>query len=769
MALELPYVHVRLGESKPRVESMSRPTPLSPDDLGHLLHLDAYTQPRQPPGDRALPLDGGLWAVGRGGFGGVTWRIMDQEQAAGIAHPAWLWRSSRWFDPTAPPRGPAPSSLPLRAQLDPAARLGGSPMRTAGLLASCVARLRAHDAPVAVVVDPSQVADPAPAGRWLLLALLTLLPQDMASRLRISTFEHDPAPEDWDVVVASSPPRGFAHIRPEAQPPLGGDVPATFILERLLDDDPELAAEAATWGDGSGGDAWATAIRLRRPSNRTLTPGLGGRRSAEPGATRDTPRRLGLNTAEAWLSLADRSDHERARIIDGWLGHEDAPPTDEVLDAVAAIRPAGQDVVGWCTALLRWCEEGPSRTVAARLLGDVLDGEALPLEPSTRASLFTELVRVHLELGHFDEALAVLSSPAAHTLSASGAGQVVADAWLRLPNSRRPLEALNSMVSMLLESPDGDEAVSHLWQALMVQERDARADHVLQLVAQRALHEPGLRLDGITSVLAESPQAMRWVGHVARSAPPDRLRALVAPVTRGPDDPLWEHCVDVRSQHASPEDRIADLVGLPEQQVSRLERELRRAAASVRVWRFPDVSVAEGAARLADLAERSPLWLWLHVCATPPQANRDGIVPKIVIAYCTRPPNTHDERRAAISMAEGLGLAEGWTPASHAELLLRLALAPDGDGTRPADDLAAGIARGLGRRHDAGPHMAELTEELAALPADHPALMSFLNRLLPLAFSRGVPGDYVSSTRYNRWPGQTRDAWLRIIDSLGQR
>ena len=766
MALELPYVHVRLGEGRPKVASHTRPIPLEPGDLATLLALDTSTPARQPPGDRVLPLERGAWAVGRGGFGGVTWRVLDAEQAPTVAHPAWLWRSSRWFDPTAPPRGPVPNPLPLRSQLDPASRLAGSSTRVAALLAALVAALRTERTPLLVVVDPSELADPAPSGRWVLLALLTLLPPDLRSDLRLSTYEAAPSPEDWDVAIASELRPGFHIVRPGDEPELHGDLPADFIFERLLAGDAEVVEEAAGWS-GDGPDPWAAAIRARRPRIDAGTPTHRRRTGASLGAR--TPSRLGLNTPEAWLSLSHHPEEERARILVDWIEKRGAhAPSEPVLDAMATIRPPHRAVVPWARSLLTWAERGPSRAAAARHLGELLDTESLPLEPSTRASLFTEHVRMLLSMGHFDEALAALSSQGAFRLVEAGAGRVVAEAWTRLPTSRRPIAALERLVGRILPSPDGDQSIAWLWQALLVAERDARADRLLQRVAELAVAEPHLRLDALFELLVGSPQAMRWVGHVARAAAYDRLWALIAPVTTGPEDPLWEHCVDVRSQTAAPEDRIADLVGLPAPQVARLERELRQVAGSVRVWRFPDAAVAEGAARLADLPERSTLWMWLHICAAPCGDTAEGVLPAVIEAFCSQPPPDSDQRTAGLAIAEGLGAADGWTPLHHAEFLLRLTLAPT-DGTAYVEDLSAAMARGLGRRRDAGEHLAGITEELAALPPDHPTLVAFLNRLLPLALSRGVPQSYLQGVHTGRWPSPTRLTWRRIVDSLGVR
>jgi len=764
MALELPYVHVRLGDGRPRVESMTRPPPLSSAELSQLLVRDRETRPQNPPGDRVVPLPSGSWAVGRGGFGGITWRILSPHDADAVDHPAWLWRSSRWFDPAAPARGPVPNALPLRSQLDPASRLGGNSSRTAGLLAACVAAIRKGETPVSIIVDPNKLADPAPSGRWFLLALLTVLPPALGRSLRISTFEDAPTAEDWDIVVVREPVFGFRALRPETHPALGGDLPASFILERLLADDIDTVEAAAHWSDPTASDPWAAAVRERRPRTGVSTP-FTPHRTQGPGDAE--PRRLRLNTPEAWLSLSNRTEDARSRIVATWLTRDAEPPSEGILDAVATVRPAGRDTVEWCQALLRWAEDGPCATAATRLLMQTVDHEPLPLEPSTRGSLFTEAVRLLIRHGLFDEALAAMSGPSASALLEAGAGRVVTEAWVRLPPTRRPTAALDHLVERLLHAEDGDLAIAHLWLALMVQDQDARADHVLMQSANLAAQDPGLRIDALLEALTDSPQAMRWVGHVARLAPPERLWDLVAPVTSGPSDALWEHCVDVRAQTAGPEGRIADLVGLPQPQVARNERELRREAASIRVWHFPDRALSEGASRLANLQTGSELWSWLQLCAADPVSTPDGVLATGVEQLCSHPPTTTDERRATAAMAEGLGMAEGWTAAQHAELLLRLVVSADPDSSGYGKDLALALVRGVARRPDASTQLAAVSDQLCALPPEHPAVVEFLTRLLPMAFTRGVPREYLQTVAPSRWPPSTRESWARIMESLG--
>lgn len=758
MALELPYVHVRVG-GRPRVDSMTRPPPLKPADLADLLALDRQAQAKTPPGDRALPLESGGWAVGRGGYGGVTWRILTPIDVDIVNHPAWLWRSSRWFDPTAPSRGPIPQPVALRAQLDPAHRLGGGPAQTAGLLAMCVRAVRARQLPVAIVVDPAKVADPAPSGRWFLLALLTILPKALSATLRISTFEHNPDPESWDIVICQRPTPGFHNLKPESHPALGADLPASFVLERLLADDPETVEEASEWAVEGASDPWAAAIRERRPAGTITSPG----RTPE-GAE---PRRLRLNTPEAWLSLSNRSADKRSQIVTVWLDRQPEPPSELILEAVATIRPPGRDTEAWCESLLAWAEDGPCATKATLLLLQAVDTEPMPHEPSTRASLFTEAFRLLLKHARYDEALSATNGTTAQALLEAGAGRVVVQAWARLPANRRTLTALDALVDRLLHSEDGDDAANHLWLSLMVEDQETQADRVLQNIAAIAATEPNTRIEALIESLVGSPQAMRWVGHVARVAPPERLWDLIAPVTSGPSDPLWEHCVDVRAQTSGPEDRIGDLVGLPQPQVARNERELRRVAASVRVWHFPDASVSEGSSRLAQLPNRSPIWAWLSLCAATPEQTPSSLLAESIDLLCERPPSTSDERGATSAMAEGLGMAPGWTASQHAECLMRLVLAPDPTRTSYGSDLARALVRGVSRRGDASGQMALISDQLCALPPEHPAVVAFLNRMLPLAFTRGVPRDYLHMVQPSTWPPGTRDAWARIMESLG--
>jgi hypothetical protein len=764
MSLSLPHVHVRFTGETPTVEAAGVPAEV----VRELVALDQRAAPSTTPGDRARPVGEG-WAVGRGGFGGVVWRIVPGAAREQLAHPAWIWRSSRWFDPTAPPVGALPGPLALRGALDPAARLTGGAERTASLISGIVSRLRRHEGPIAVVVDPAVLPDPAPAGRWFLLALLTVLPPAARARLRVSSFEASPAPGAWDVVVTPSAPAGYRAMLPGEPVDLANDVPARFVLESLLADDPEQVERAALWAEPNDSDPWGAAVHRRwialippAPSPEAPPP-TRERPAAAP------PRRLHLNTPEAWLSLSDRRDEERAAIVRAWANRPDAPPPAEaILGAVIQIRPRGRDVAVWIEALLRWAETGAARLAAVRELGAVLEAEALPLEPAVRASVWTEYIASLLDLGQFGEALAACDDASARALIQAGAGEVVAEAWTQLPASRRPEGALRALVERLCDSPKGQPGLTHLWQALIVQEHDTRADVLLQVVGDRAARGACCPIHTLLDLLAGSPQAMRWVGHIARKAPPTALATLVAPVTSGPGDPLWEHFLDVRSQHAPAEHRIADLIGLPLELVRRSERDLRDVIASIRVWRFPDRAVAAGAGRLASIDGVPALWSWLQLCASGPDQRPSSGTASLVDALCLRPPTSNDERSAVWMMTEGMGAAEGWTPPQHAELLLRLALTPSSVDPNLPLDLGASLVRGVARRADAAVHLAALTDQVALLPPGHPATQVFLQRLLPVAFSRGVPAAYIRAVRPGSWSAPTRDLWQRIIQSLGR-
>jgi hypothetical protein len=764
MSSPIPPVHVRFGVGGP----VAAPSDAPHDAVRDLLALDRRTPPNRLPGDRARPLEGGGWAVGRGGFGGVVWRVVPQELGERLAHPAWLWRSSRWFDPSAPPAGALPGPLPLRSHLDPATRLTGKPAATADLLASTIAALRRREGAIAIVVDPAILPDPAPAGRWFLLALLTVLPPAVRAKMRVSSLEASPLPDAWDVVITTEAPTGYTALRPGVPPDLGSDVPARFIADRLAEDDPEQVEVAAQWSEPGDSDPWAAAIHRRwgAPVAPRPTPRAAPERAPAPSPQ---PRRLRLNTPEAWLSLSDRRDEERAAIVRAWIGRTDLPPpAEDILAAVIQIRPRGRDVGPWLDALFRWVRSGPSRTVSIREIGDVLDTEPIPHDPAVRASLWTEHVAMLLELGHFADALAACDGPTSQALIEAGAGEAVAEAWARLPSSRRPESALRSLAERLASSPMGQPGLVHLWQALIVQEQDHRADVLLQVVAERASDGTCCPIDALLDLLPGSPQAMRWVGHVARRAKAATLSTLLEPVMSGPQDQLWEHFVDVRSQHAPPEDRIADLIGLPLDQVRRLEIDLRAAIGSIRVWRFPDRAVAAGAGRIAALENSANLWSWLQLCASAPGQRPPAGTGSVIDALCARPPTSSDERTALWMMTEGLGSADGWTPPQHAEVLLRLALTPSGLDPNLPLDLGASLVRGVARRADAIAHIAGLTNEMAMLPPGHPATQSFLQRLLPVAFARGVPAGYIRAVRPGEWPTPTRELWQRVVHSLSR-
>ncbi|MFK7930339.1 MAG: hypothetical protein AB8H79_19275 [Myxococcota bacterium] len=631
------------------------------------------------------------------------------------------------------------------------------------MLASVIAAIRRRDKPVAIVVDPLHLADPAPSARWFILALLTVLPPQMRHGLRLSTFEDRPAADEWDLVVVNHDAEGFTLLRPTERPMLGGDIPASFVWEALSNQDPDLAERAAGWWLAGAPDPWSAGVRKSRPERSSATAAPAQADSPH----QSQPRRLRLNTPEAWLSLSNRSSEERARIIAAWLERDSPAPTEEILGAVAMIRPIGHDTEPWCTRLVEWADDSPCAVAATQLLTQTIDVEPLPLEPSTRASLYTEAVRLLIQHGLFGEATAAVSGPCSDALLRAGAGRVVAEAWTHLPITRRPLTSLNALVGRLLRSEGGDDAVSYLWLALIIADQDARADHVLQQVARLAATEDGIQIQTLLTNLSGSAQAMRWVGHVARVAPPQRLWSLVAPVTTGPEDQLWEHCVDVRSHSAAPEDRIADLVGLPAPQVARNERELRQVAASVRVWRFPDAAVAEGAARLSDLPDRAAVWPWLHLCASDPALDAEGTRNAIIEHLGVYPPPGQHERQSALAMSEGLGAAVGWTPPRHAGVFIQLLRAPDGDSSGFAVELARSLSRGIARRADAGPHFAAITSEICSVGSTHKLVDTFLKSVLPMAFARGVPESYVAGVDASGWSATTRSSWARIVDSLG--
>ncbi|TVQ91417.1 MAG: hypothetical protein EA397_10210 [Deltaproteobacteria bacterium] len=759
MTLALPHVHVRLEADGPRVDSSHPELGISRSELERLLDLDRESSSVHPPGDRAYPLEGGRWAIGRGSPSGFTWRIVPSEVALKLRHPAWLWRSSRWFDHTAPPTGPIPGPLPLRTSIEAARRLAGGSRPCACLIAGVVAALRTQELPVAILLGEHDPEDAVHASRWFLLSLLTLLPRPIREVLRLSGYEHRPDPSDWDVILTSEPPEGFFILRIGEDPALADDLPATFLFDRLQADALEQAEEASGWYEPDADDPWAEGIAPRWNQSR---PTL-----AEPGAPSLGTGRLRQRSPEAWLSLVGQPEAHRAREVKAWLDGAPEAPSEDVLGAITRVRPRNSHSDAWARALLRWADEGPSAMAATLELGVTLEREPLPMPPAVLSSLWTEYVMLLLHHARFSDALAACESPAAHTLIAEGAGQVVADAWVHLPSSRRPEGALLSLVDELLASPNGPDALAQLWQALMVDEHDGRADMLLRRIASTIDRNPDVELDPLLSVLAQSPQAMRWVGHVARHTTSRRLSSLVSPVTSGPHDPLWEHCIDVRAQVCPAEVQIADQLGMPEAQIQRAERELRERVAEVQFWRFPDVDIADGAARLALADGASPIWSWLEICARPPERNGRTNLATRLTRLCAFPPAQHKERRSLWVMTECMGSAEGWSAASHAALLVRFSLTSDPEDGSFILDLSTALARGVAKGAGGAQRLAHVTDELCTLPEGHPATETFLRRILPVVYTRGVPKDYIKEVNPSKWHKATLATWQRVVKSLG--
>lgn len=759
MSATLPHVQIRFQGTRPKVVSSDRRPGLTRIDLDRLLALDRMERETSP-GDRAYPLSNGRWAIGRGLSDGFVWRIVSPEIAERLQHPAWLWRSSRWFDPEAPPTGPVPGPLPLRTSIEAARRLTGGSAQCAALLAAMVAGLRAGDRPIAVVLDQQSIDDNVHATRWLLLSLLTLLPKPLRQGLRLSAFEPEPSAQDWDLVLTTTKPQGFRCIVANEPLDVSHDLPATFLLDRLKADALEQAQEASQWLDEGAEDPWASAIeRLWDQSAPTLST---------PAPSRRPNTRLHLTTPEAWLALIGRPEAERHAAVRSWLETSTDSPTEAALGALSRVRTRGVDTNEWVRALLRWADVGPCAVQATLELGRTLELELLPQEPGVLASIWTEYLLLLLKHGRFSDALAACESPTAHRLIDQGAGHVIVEAWVHLPSSRRPESALIGLVDSLRTAPHGGAALTQLWQALMVDENDGRADLLLQRVAGAVSHDSGLDLTPLLKSLAASPQAMRWVGHVARQASPRVLGALVEPVTNGGLDPLWEHCVDVRAQICPPETQIADQLGMPEAQVQRSERELRDRAADVQFWRFPDIDIADGAARLAEVDDASALWSWIELCARPPSPQSQQTVPTIVTRLCAAPPAREVERRSLWTVTESLGAA-GWSPAQFAGLLIRLALAHDTEDGAFSMDLSTALARGIARGPSGAKTLAEVTNHLGTLPDGHPATDRFIRRILPITYARGVPAGYTEAVQASDWPESTHSLWRRVVQSLGTR
>jgi hypothetical protein len=743
MPLDLPRVLIRTESFDP-VVAESCPE-LTPAELATLAALDRSTLGSGPV-DRCVPLGPRRWAVGHRQGDDTVWRIVDGPEADRLgAHPAWLWTSETWFDPGhgRDSRARTPAALPLRHLVRLTAPVGGRHRRTIKALAAVVAGVRTG-APLALVVEPELLSSSSHPARWLVLALLAILPPARRDALRVSIGDSNPSPTAYDLVITSAAPSGFSVISAAEPPDEGDDLVAYYVRNRLYDDDPEALEAAAYLFDGEGdrwGDGIAALIREGLPGVSEVTPEV-IEKDPERAVRAITARfragapmestlvdqliRVTLATKDPrpWRALGRRAALQRSDAVDALLSQgRELRPSADLVTALCALYPRSAPLDVWVVRLLQWLEDGvETEAVIASLQTTLLEWPRSVVE-QVRGSIWRDAVIALGRSGRFVQARLALAAPVAREITRDGGGRSLVEAWCALPSPARDVEHLGALVELLHGAPGGDEATAELFQSVKDRREEAKAIIERWVQCTKGVPAPG---DPVFRAVHDTPMLQMWaeavVEHTTSPAAPERAAS----------PQLREHIADARVQKLVSAEVVIEDEG-PRKAVLALGQlvagdppvgdrastaALQLAAEAVESAVFPDAELAGAAEALAGMRGASPIWSLLAVTAAAPDVWDDPTIDATVVQFCDQPL---DEQLldVALNAMRRLGAGMGWEPLDHARWIVRLALAPSGDGNGP---LVGALLQGVQSRTDATPFMAGVLRELFLLAPDHPAI-----------------------------------------------
>jgi hypothetical protein len=766
--MEMPRVRVTFEEGRRKVRA-GRAGPVSADTAKHIARLDRPDN-RFPSGWRFVALADGGWAVSRGDPDGITWRIGGPGPLFGDVHPAWLWANDAWFDrrSEAMTSPSPPSSLKLRAVLTRAAPTGGSYRDTVHLLAGAIVSVRARR-PVVVVVPTQVLLGANHPTRWFATAVLGAMPLAYAMQLTVGTREPAPHPEAFDLVVSDQPMAGFDIVTTDRPGDLQSDPVASFILDRLLQDDADAVENAAARAaSGSSDDPWLEAI-----SGYDADPPISvelefeeepaRRRSPVRRPTQDPTQRL-LDVG-AWRTLAERPTAERARAVENWLLRVDVSLVQlPVLQAVATTRPPGVATQAWCRVLLDWFRSASAddREVVFQMVErSLLQSE---VDDPMRAACWTSAIRAWAEVGAPERAALCFSSDVAARIARSGASRALTFPWIGLAPAGRTATSLDRIVDLATDADDGDRAIVQLHQALRAD--SVELDHRLLSRWASICARNGRPPPAEFRELLSGPEREVWArGAITGDLSPDRIVALIGPIASGPGaTAVWKAAEDrwATSAKAKAHDRLLWLLATASAGGEGAEAVARdRLVEVLGAASFPDPKLASAAAGAAELPNASSVWMWTAITAAEPGQFDEATVDATVVAFCEDPPVGRTARRGAALCAFNLGKASRWEPLDHARWLVRMTLAPQGSGM--ARELSREIMRGMSSRPDGPSWVAAIVNAMVGLPKDHASLAAFHEYVLQAAWPEGAPDAVVDHLRLDRVDANIRRAVLSAL------
>lgn len=759
---------------------LERPNGVASSDVDRLAQLP---HPAAGVAERLVPLTRQRWAVGKARPEGAVWRILDVSAFDKLIHPAYVWNDDPAFSPDAPEMVAVPAALPLRMLIRRAAPMFGSVRTTCQCLAAVIAGLRRRRRPVALIVTPNDlVEDPA---RAFVLAVLTMLPLPWRRRLRASTREDGASASEWDLVLTRQTTRDFLAIHPDVPPAVDSDLVASYILDRLLNKDPEAVEAAAFLLSGDGDDPWGDGVHAHLAGGVPgFSPGDTERLNADPrGSVHSLARRLkqgaaldgallteliGVthHTADPlpWQFLGPRSPTERDQALAAVLPHlNPKAPSEPLLRVLATIVPP-TSIASFAGHLLEALRQAPVSDVPLDLLTDVIGAKDSALDTATRASLWQEVTVALVERHEPERAVEGLLSAVGRRLATEGGATALVNGFLALPQVNRTSGTLRSLVDVLAGSPEPDTAMALLWTGIWLERTEDDAAKSAVLVRRGLLQHwarirtsdsgPLLQRDRLLERIAGTPSAVEWGELVAPLAPIGRLKPLLSPVVPPENaEDFWRAAERARStfRALSPRQRLEDLtLYLPEAATALvpLARELLDGLYPALDLPAPRLSAV--AADLAELPDASPIWMWLAIVSQVPRGFSDETIDATVIAFCESPPRDYADRVLCQALVERLGGSPPWSAYDLARWLVRLSLAPDGDDTAFGLALANQLLRAIARRPDGLMMITHMTRAFFDLPPHDPALRVFLARLLPNAWVDGPPSTYLDAIGSSR-------------------
>ncbi len=783
----------------PRTLRASDPHTLRPRERRALLALDASADRVEGTVERVVPLVDSRWAVGRRSGPVTLWRVVTVDALERLQHPAWLWASDDWLDPhqSKTESFPTPARLPLRNLLAHAGELHPSGRNVVKAMASCVRNLRAGQ-PTALVVPAEALRHAAHPGRAFVLALLTLMPPAWRSPMRVAVGEPNPRPGQWSFVVTDLAPLGYRLVDVDAPDDEGADLVAFYVRERLLADDPE-ALEAAAFqiapatdpGPSALADPWAEAVAatLRSPpegvaaiddeafsadsegATRALAARLlaGAELDAETGGGTLAERLVATTTRtrdpRPWHAMLGRPAAHRALAVGAAL-EAGLRPTAPLIEALVDVYPPGADLGPWFDALLGWLRDGVATATVVESVAHTLLSWPVAQASSTRASVWSEVVRALVTLGEDEAAMAALTSEVAQRIADSGASSSLANLWSVIPEAFRDPDHLDQLVQLISNAPQRDEALMALFEHARSSDHDRaalfRAWHTVRAVASIPAEELGQ--DPLYDAVRDTSLRREWLDALYAARDPVHAADVVAAVSSGSHDAVWVEAEGamVQAMNLVPRQRFFALPALAGG-IDALEplAPLRLLDAVRRPFPAPEIS---DVARLI-LTAKAPSPLWSLVAVTTAAVDRfdDDLVDGAVVDFCASEDLPEEVREVALVCAEQLGAAEGFEPLDHARWMVRISLAPDGSRITP--DLTLSLLRGMLRRPDATERMEAIALELLELPPEHPALLAFVHFLLPRIWEDGVPERFIAAIPLDTVPYTLRGAWKHACET----